>query len=155
MEIAFLPLILDFPYYIPEVENLLLEKQPMGIVVPHDHKFANRRELEIKDLTDESFILTEKGCTYRAFLLEKLNGESISHDISMELSSVETIKKAIKNHWGIGFLPLFAVEENDQFLKTVPLNDTALNFHRQLLYRKEKKQLNVFNSFIDICQRND
>ncbi|MGG4510789.1 LysR family transcriptional regulator [Heyndrickxia sporothermodurans] len=144
-------LILDFPYYIPEVENLLLEKQPMGIVVPHDHKFANRRELEIKDLTDESFILTEKGCTYRAFLLEKLNGESISHDISMELSSVETIKKAIKNHWGIGFLPLFAVEENDQFLKTVPLNDTALNFHRQLLYRKEKKQLNVFNSFIDIC----
>ena len=124
----------------------------MGIVVPHDHNFANRRELEIKDLQNESFILTEKGCTYRAFLLEKLHEDSISHTISMELSSVETIKKAINNHWGIGFLPLFTVEEDDPFLKTIPLVDPALNFHRQLLYRKEKEQLAVYNTFMDLCK---
>lgn len=148
-------LILDIPHHLPDIKNLLLEKEPMVIVVPNDHAFANKEELFIKDLQDESLLLTEKGCTYRTLLLERLTSENISFDISMELSSVETIKKAIKYHWGIGFLPLFSVEKNDQSLKTIPLNDSAINFHLQLLFREEKQQLNVFNSFIQICQMSD
>ncbi|MFJ7746398.1 LysR family transcriptional regulator substrate-binding protein [Peribacillus sp. NPDC097295] len=109
----------------------------MGLVVSHDHKLANRCELEIKDLQDESFILTEKGYTYRAFLFEKLNENTISHTISMELSSVETIKKAVNNHWGIGFLPLFSVEE--KVFKTIPLSMIVTLYFSDMINNERKK----------------
>lgn len=147
-------LILDFPCQVTGIESLNIKKQDMMIVVPHDHVFASKTEVAINDLENETFILTDEGCTYRAFLLERFKMENISHNISMELSSVETIKKAVENKWGISFLPLFSVEKNvnNRSIKAIPLHDKNLNFYSQLLYRKEKSILKVFQTFINLFE---
>jgi DNA-binding transcriptional LysR family regulator len=114
----------------------------MMIIVPNDHALADRSEVVINDLNQESLILTEEECTYRAFLQERLKAENVDHNIAMELSSVETIKKAVGNKW---------VEKSDGSIKAIRLTDKNADFYSQLVYRKEKPELNVFKTFIDLC----
>lgn len=126
-------LILDFPCLIEGIESLHIEKTEMRIALSHSHSFAGKSKLSVEDLENEAFILTEEGCTYRIFLLEKMKKQAISHTISMELSSVETIKKAVENNGGIGFLPRFSLAERggNSSLKTIPFHDRNMNFHSQ------------------------
>ncbi|WP_416147509.1 LysR family transcriptional regulator substrate-binding protein [Salipaludibacillus sp. HK11] len=141
--------ILDSPCTVSGIESLHVEKQSMVIVIPLNHPFTECETIHLNKLENETLILTEKGCTYRAFLLDKLNKNNIPHNISMELSSVETIKKAVENNWGIGFLPAFTIGKSDNVV-AIRYADDELNFYSQLIYKKEKTEQKVFNSFMSL-----
>ncbi|MED3648863.1 LysR family transcriptional regulator [Halalkalibacterium halodurans] len=141
--------ILDSPCIVPEIESLSIQKERMAVVVPFNHLFENREAITLNDLENQSLLLTEKGCTYRAFLLEKLKKHGVPYNVSMELSSVETIKKAVQNEWGIGFLPDFTIAHDDP-VKAIHFANEEFDFYRQLIYKKEKTNQKVFNLFISL-----
>ncbi|MDP5272962.1 LysR family transcriptional regulator [Chengkuizengella axinellae] len=144
--------ILDVPYESKEIETVSLQKQNMVILVAEDHPLSTKSELTVREIADEKLILTEEGCTYRAFLLHEMNKLGITSNISLELGSVETIKKAVGYRWGIAFLPQFAVEENieDKGYKSIPFLNDNFNFYSQLLYKKDKWISKASQKFIDI-----
>ncbi|NDI33847.1 LysR family transcriptional regulator [Chengkuizengella sediminis] len=145
-------LILDVPYSSKETNTISIQKQNMIILMDENHPLSTNSELTIKDIADEKLILTEEGCTYRAFLLNEMNRHFITSNISLELSSVEAIKKAVEHRWGIAFLPHFAIEENieERRLKMIPFINHDLNFYSQLIYRKDKWISKASQKFIDL-----
>ncbi|QKS70303.1 LysR family transcriptional regulator [Paenalkalicoccus suaedae] len=144
-------LILDSPYKSSGIKSLPIQKEAMMIVVPQHHILAKKTSIKVEDLEHQPLILTEEGCTYRARLLDQLKKQTMTYNVSMELSSVETIKKAVQNDWGIGFLPEFVIEKHEK-LKGIHYMDEDLDFFSQLVYRTEKTNQNVFKSFITLCQ---
>ncbi|TRZ40571.1 LysR family transcriptional regulator [Niallia circulans] len=145
-------LIIDKPFISERIQSLSIKKQKMKVIVPPDHTYTKKPFLTLADFKNETIILTEEGCTYRAYLLNQLARNYIDFTLSMELSSIETIKKAVHNKWGIGFLPEFSIEGQDQ-VTGIPFQDEDFHFYSQLLYRKSSSQGPVFQYLINIFTR--
>ncbi|MFS1513716.1 LysR family transcriptional regulator [Chengkuizengella sp. SCS-71B] len=150
-------LILDVPYSSKEINTISIKKQNMVILMEGNHPLSNQSKLTIQDLDNEKLILTEEGCTYRAFLINEMNKHFITFNISLELGSIETIKKGVEHSWGIAFLPYFAVEDNieDRGLKMIPFVNPNLNFYSQLIYRKDKWISKASQKFVDLQKHSD
>ncbi|MEK4670390.1 MULTISPECIES: LysR family transcriptional regulator [unclassified Niallia] len=142
-------LIIDKPFVSERINSLSIEKQKMKVVLPHDHIYTGKSLFTLEDFKDETVILTEEGCTYRAYILNQLQKNHIEFTLSMELSSIETIKKAVQNKWGIGFLPEFSMEDHDQ-VTGIPFQDENFHFYSQLLYRKSSSDIPVYQYFINL-----
>ncbi|NBI29639.1 LysR family transcriptional regulator [Chengkuizengella marina] len=145
-------LILDVPYSSKDINTIPIKKENMIILMDLDHPLSNKSILTIQDIENKKLILTEEGCTYRALLINEMNKHFITCNISLELSSVETIKKAVEHCWGIAFLPHFSVENNivDRGLKVIPFINPNINFYSQLIYRKDKWISKASQKFIDL-----
>lgn len=146
-------LIIDKPFVSERINSLSIKKQKMKVVVPADHTYTGKLAFTLEDFKDETIILTEEGCTYRAYLLNQLQKKYIEFTLSMELSSIETIKKAVHNKWGIGFLPEFSIEEHDQ-VTGIPYQDEDFNFYSQLLYRKSNSEIPIYQYLINLFSKN-
>ncbi|MFC4322655.1 LysR family transcriptional regulator [Litchfieldia salsa] len=145
-------LIIDKPFNSERINSLALKKQTMKVVVPLNHAYTQKTFITVDDFQGETIILTEEGCTYRAYLLKQLERNYIDFTLSMELSSIETIKKAVQNKWGIGFLPAFSIKENEEFVG-IPFHDENFDFYSQLLYRKSNVHSSVHNYLISLFQK--
>lgn len=145
-------LIIDKPFNSERINSLSLKKQAMKVVVPLNHSYTKKTFITIDDFQDQTIILTEEGCTYRAYLLKQLERNYIEFTLSMELSSIETIKKAVQNKWGIGFLPAFSIKEHEEVVG-IPFHDENFDFYSQLLYRKSSSHISVHNYLISLFQK--
>ncbi|RKL64856.1 LysR family transcriptional regulator [Salipaludibacillus neizhouensis] len=145
-------LIIDKPFKSERINSLSLKKQAMQVVVPPDHAFTKEDFITIDDFKNETIILTEEGCTYRAYLLKQLERNHIDFTLSMELSSIETIKKAIQNKWGVGFLPAFSIKGHEEVVG-MPFQDENFQFYSQLLYRKSSSHGSVYQYLISLFQK--
>lgn len=145
-------LIIDKPFNSERINSLSLKKQAMKVVVPLNHGYIERDFFTINDFQGETIILTEEGCTYRSYLLKQLERNYIDFTLSMELSSIETIKKAVQSKWGIGFLPEFSIKEHEEVVG-IPFHDENFDFYSQLLYRKSSSHSSVHKYFISLFQK--
>ncbi|KAB7671290.1 LysR family transcriptional regulator [Bacillus sp. B1-b2] len=147
-------LIMDKPIHSERIQSLLLKKQEMKIVVYPEHPFTKKKSVTIEDLEKETIVLTEEGCTYRAYLLKQLEKNFIDYRLSMELSSIETIKRAVHNKWGIAFLPTFSIE-GDSSVVGISYKDDDFLFYSQLINRRGRIQSQKLQYLIDLFAKRE
>ncbi|MBX4270058.1 LysR family transcriptional regulator [Clostridium estertheticum] len=132
----------------------VIRKEELVITTPINHPLAKNKTVCYEDIKDEKLILTENGCTYRRFLIKEFQKNKHAPQIAMESASIETLKSAITNHWGIGFLPSFLVKESDG-LVPIPLESNTASPYSQIVYaesatcthRVMKSLINAINLF--------
>ncbi|ANF98337.1 LysR family transcriptional regulator [Paenibacillus bovis] len=131
-----LALIFDQPCSSAGIECMLLFEAPMMIIMHSQHPLAGSASVSAAALVEQPLILTEDGCTYRAGLLETMRQSALAADIRWELSSIEAIKQAVSRQWGIGFLPLFTIKEEDrsQGITAIPWIEQGRRWYGQLVY---------------------
>jgi len=56
----------------------------------------------------------------------------------MELGSIESIKQAILDKWGIGFLPYFLVKHSDSLIP-LEFKSSHKNFYSQVVYAQSER----------------
>jgi len=110
------------------------------ILVSPDHPLAARTELVIEDFNGETFLLTEKGCSYRTFFERSLSQKGMGGITELEFNSAEAIKQCAKIGMGIAILPEMAVtaEVNRGELVPLPWDLTATSFATQMFWHEEK-----------------
>ncbi|MCH4826927.1 LysR family transcriptional regulator [Planococcus halocryophilus] len=145
-------LIIDRPLHSNMINKILLTKQAMKVIIPSAHPYAKKERMTIDDFKDETIILTEEGCTYRSYLVNQLEERKMNFTISMELSSIETIKKAVQSNWGIGFIPAFSLEKKDKVIG-IPFQDENFQFYSQLLYKKSNVSNLAHQYLINLFQK--
>jgi DNA-binding transcriptional LysR family regulator len=89
-----LPEIMPLARY-PFVDN------PIILISSPNHPLANKRNLELEELSDHPFLHREKGSGTRKALEEFLDEKSISLQASMTLGNSETIKQGVMAELGI------------------------------------------------------
>lgn len=144
--------ILDAPFTDPELVTRPIREEAFVIIAKPGHRFQSFSQVVAGDLAGESLILTESGCTYRAFLLELLKARDIPHRVHFEFGSIEAIKQCVLHGWGVALLPRFAVEGDliRRDLVAVPFVDEALSFQTQLIYSNRRWMPKAFLSFIEM-----
>ncbi len=127
-------------------------KDELLIIVPSDHKYANRKTIKLSELLEEPFIMEQEGSGSRETLLEALamNGVQISDlSVAMEVGLHESVKSAVIAGLGVSILPWLSVEKDveSRKLSILRLEEGPLPRKFYLITRKDSDLSEAAQSF--------
>lgn len=126
--------------------------EPLVILSSPEHKLTQKESVYPEDLADETLILTETGCSYRALFENILTQYTVKPRSIIETGNVQAIKQLAMSGLGITLLPLVAVEEECFQQRLVKLNwkGPAFDTFTQVMYHKNKWISTPLKAFIEL-----
>lgn len=129
------------------------ERLPMHFVAAPNSKFAYAKELSIRDIASEPFILTEYGQGYRRVLDKELAKKSLEITPVLEIGRTDIITRILAQSDMISYLPDFVTEDliKSGELCYLDVVDINIDIWKQLIYHKNKwisKSLKTFIEYI-------
>lgn len=132
--------IVTLPQDTPNLEVLLVHRDEMQVMMPADHPLGKRRSVTLDEMVQYPLILPKTGGT-RVMLDRLLRDKRHDIQISMELASVESMKKFVGAGLGISLLSksYAQAEVAAGVLKLVPLQGVKLPRELGLIYRRDRQ----------------
>lgn len=149
------------PVPFPELATDTYLEDDLVLIVSPQHRLAARDTVSTNELTEDVFILRERGSGTREIMEEELRRAGVSLFHTMELGSTEAIKKAVAANLGVSIVSsravtlevmighLCAVRVSDLnlrrriymlYLRNSPLSSAAEGFRRFLSDRPDKQE---------------
>jgi DNA-binding transcriptional LysR family regulator len=131
--------VVTLPQNTPNLEVLPVHRDEMQVVMPANHPLAKHRGVTLDELVQYPLIMPKTGRT-RVVLDRLLRDKRNEIQISMELASVETIKKFVGAGLGLSLLSksYAQAEVTAGLLKLVPLEGVKLHRDLGLIYRRDR-----------------
>jgi DNA-binding transcriptional LysR family regulator len=125
------------------------------IVCSPDHPLSDREDLSLSDLANQTFLLTEVNCSYRALFEKELYSYRPHPDIFLEIGNTDIIKKFLIAGLGISVLPRFTVaqELKEGRLLRLRIQDFELKMQGQIFYHKSKWVTPAMEEFIRLARK--
>lgn len=97
-------------------------------------------KVSIAELIKESFLLTEKGMSYRRLMDEKLAAMSMAVEPILETGNTDLICRLVGQGAGISFLPDYATAQavGEGQIVYLPVDDFEIEIWEQMLYHRDK-----------------
>ncbi len=127
------------------------QQLPMHFVAGSNSKFAGKKNLSIKDIINEPFILTEYGQGYRRVFDRELAKKSLEITPVLEIGRTDIITSMIAQSNMISYLPDFVTKpliESGE-LTYLDVCDMNIDIWKQLIYHKNKWLSRSMKAFID------
>lgn len=104
------------------------------------HPLAKRAQVQVQELVQEPFLLTEKGMSYRRLMDEKLAQWDLEIQPVLEMENAGLICQLVAENSELSFLPDFVTEQAVREGKVVrlPVSDFEIELWLQLLYHRDK-----------------
>lgn len=130
----------------------VLCEEPMIIVGNNEHPLTAKGYMELEDIGQESFIYTERNCSYRSVIENYLADSKIKPGSSYEFDSIEAIKQFVLSGLGIALLPYAAVERELAAGDMVDLKlmEPKIEMYTQIIYHKNKWLSPALLSLLDL-----
>src|SRR5699024_2377844 len=132
-------------------------KDKLILTVSTDHRWKDRDFINSSELIQEKMIWREPESGTRVIIENALKEANVFKEISstMELGSIESIKKAVEANLGISLLSTLAVklELKCETLQEIPIKN--INLVRDLFIVREPKRFSkqVVNDFVEFMQK--
>lgn len=154
---------LDIVYFLgkkmhsPEFIHAWSEPVHIVFVTHPNNKIAMKKDVLLRELVDESFILTEDNGFYRNALDEAAMQHGIEINPLFVIDNTSAIIKLLKKGIGVSFLPEYAVRESIQNneLTTIDVVDCPIQIWGQLFYHKNKFVTPQMEHFIEMIKKKD
>ena len=133
------------------------EKIPMHFVANSNSKFAGIKNLSIKDIINEPFILTEHGQGYRRVFDKELAKRSLEISPILEIGRTDMITTLLAQGDMISFLPDFVTKDmiKSGDLCYLDVCDMDIEIWKQLIYHKNKWMSKSLKAFINYIKENE
>lgn len=133
------------------------EPLPMHFVANAKSKFADKKNISVKDIINEPFILTESGQGYRRVLDKELAKFSLEINPVLEVGRTDIITSMLIKNDMISFLPDFVTRPlvDSGELCYLDVCDLKVDIWKQLIYHKNKwlsKSLKTFIEYVKIAE---
>lgn len=102
--------ILALPLHDDQLEQQFLFEEPFLLAVPEHHALAERTDLRLDDLSDQSLLLLEDGHCLRDQALEVCQLAGAGEKTGFRATSLETLRQMVAANVGITLLPALAVK---------------------------------------------
>lgn len=139
--------------YVIAKEQLL----SMHFVTSTRAKFAEKRNIKIKDIVNEPFILTEYGQGYRRVFDKELAKKSLEISPVLEIGRTDIITDIIAKSNMISFLPDFVTKDliDSGELCYLDVVDFNVEIWKQLIYHKNKWISKSLKAVIEYIKSNE
>ncbi|WP_026881779.1 LysR family transcriptional regulator [Clostridium akagii] len=126
--------------------------EPMIVLSSPSHPISKLKSITADNLSSESLILNEKGCSYCTMFEAMLNKAGVYPKSILEVGSIQAIKQFTMSNLGITFLPRMAVEKELQEGQLAELNwhGPDINVMSQVMYHKDRWISPAMKAFLDL-----
>lgn len=133
------------------------QRLPMHFVAAAETKFAYRKNLSIKDIINEPFILTEYGQGYRRVFDAELAKRSLEITPALEIGRTDIITSMVVQSNMISYLPDFVTKPliDSGELCYLDVRDFNIEIWKQLIYHKNKWMSKSLKTFIDYVKEKE
>ncbi|WP_106476831.1 hydrogen peroxide-inducible genes activator [Phytohalomonas tamaricis] len=156
-------LILALPFTEPDVLTKALYEESFDVLMPHDHPWTSKTEIDRDELLDEQLLLLGEGHCFRDQILEAcpaINSQlhMPGHTLIAESGSLETIRHMVASGFGITVLPRSAAgtgQYENSMLASRPFKAPAPTRMVALAWRASfprPKAIDVLIRAISVCQ---
>ncbi len=145
--------IVTLPQTINNMEVIPVFRDEVQVVVPKNHPLAKNRSVTVEQMSQHPLILPKTGHT--RVVIDRLLRDYRDHlQISMELASVETIKKFVGAGLGISLISRTYAhpEVTAGLLKLIPLDSQKIYRELGLVYRRDRYLSLPAKVFIDVVR---
>jgi DNA-binding transcriptional LysR family regulator len=122
------------------------------VIVPPEHKWANRRTIKAEELAGETFIVAARGAGARATVEERLKAKGIVLTNVLDFANAEGVKHAVEAGLGISVQPRGIVkrEIEDGSLAAIRLADMDPEIQYVYICRKKQIPSSAQKAFVEM-----
>ena len=141
----------------PELRSELVYRDHLVLVVPPGHRFARRRQVDITDLGEETFIAHNALTPSRSAVIDLFARCGTPLRMTMELGTLATIQDFVALGAGLAILPRLTVREALRAgrLVEVPVRQLKIEKPIRMVFRREETLSHAAKAFLAILRAQD
>jgi DNA-binding transcriptional LysR family regulator len=138
----------------PDLRAIRVYRDQLTFVVQSKHPLAGSSSVKIHQLGNEQFIAHIVASPYRVKVVEAFRKSKTPLNMTVELPTIESIKKFVEMGNGVALLPHMAVKDDLADGKLVAIPIPELQFERKLriVYRKRSPLSNATQAFLKVAE---
>jgi DNA-binding transcriptional LysR family regulator len=146
--------------YLPESSELAateFHRDALTLVVWPGHRLARRREVDIADLAEESFVAHIVESPYRQNVVQMFARHRVPLHTDIEMPTIESIKLFVEMKKGIAIVPKMCVEREIRrgALREVRLKQMKIERRLYLVYRRDSALKAAAQELINVIRQPD
>ncbi len=124
--------VISFTPHDETLRSVPVMNDELTLVVSPKHRFAGKESVSIKDLGNETFVAHNELSPYRQKVIESFEEHNTPLNISVELPSLEAIKKLVEIGVGIALVPRLSAKSEIADGRLIGLSVKEMMLERQL-----------------------
>jgi DNA-binding transcriptional LysR family regulator len=137
----------------PELQSICVYSDQLAFIVHRKHPLSGQLRVKIQQLGAEVFIAHNVQSPYRLKVIEAFRKSKTPLNMTVELPTIESIKKFVAMGNGVALLPRIAVQEElGPKLVSVPVPELQFERKLRLVYRKRSKLSHAAKAFLKVAQ---
>lgn len=125
---------------------------PVVAFVEKHHRFAQRKSIDLAELSNERLLMREPGSTTRRALEEVFSERGLTPRIAMEIGSREALREAVARGIGVGTVSQSEYVP-DERLRQIPIKGNPVTTHIQVCCLRERRRSRAVASFFEAVHR--
>jgi DNA-binding transcriptional LysR family regulator len=143
--------------YDPEDERLVTKviyTDHLSFIVSPKHKLAGRAEVSIAELGRETFIAHNVVSPYRALVLRAFQNQKVPLNMTVEMPTVEAIRKMVERDEGVAFLPRMCVDDEVRhgILREIKVTEMKVDRQIRLAYPARRALSHAAQAFVKLVE---
>jgi DNA-binding transcriptional LysR family regulator len=122
----------------PELEIVVIHREPFVVVVPRSHKLAKRRKVRLRELSGQDFVMYERAYApgFHDLLFGILRNAGVVPNISQTAGQMPTLISLVDAGMGISILPASAVRHSGasvvacEIADPIPMSEIGIAINR-------------------------
>ena len=137
-----------------DLKSFPLLKDELVLIMHPDHPLAKRAAVTVEELGKESFVAHNVKTGSRQRVIEVFAQHRTPLNITLELATIETIKRFVQLKIGLGFVPRMCVAEELErgSLAAVPVQDLTYERTLWVTHRREMTFSHAAAAFLEILR---
>lgn len=141
--------------YDPEddrIESKVIFNDHLAFVVSPKHALADRTEVSISDLGEETFIAHNVVSPYRLQVIRAFQEHKVPLRMDLEMPTIETIRKMVERNDGVAFLPRMCVNDEIRIglLNEVKVKELTIERAIRLVYPARRALSHAAQAFLEV-----
>jgi LysR family transcriptional regulator, transcriptional activator of the cysJI operon len=140
-----------YPQKHRQIETLPFMQDRLAIICPPNHPLAKNKAIALKELQGQKFIAFEFDVPTRKAIDKYLHEAHVDVVSTLEVDSVETMKRAVEIGIGVAITPVSAIayELSQKTLACIEIKNKSLLRPLAIVYRKGRTPNPAMQGFID------
>jgi DNA-binding transcriptional LysR family regulator len=124
----------------------------LAFVVSPKHRLARRTSVSITDLGMETFIAHNVISPYRNVVLQEFQRHKVALHMDVEMPTVESIRRLVRQNEGVAFLPRMCVEQEiaERSLCEVRVREMKVAREIRLVYPGDRRLSHAGSAFLEL-----
>jgi DNA-binding transcriptional LysR family regulator len=122
------------------IHSTVIYADSLAFVVSPKHRLAQRAEVPISELGEETFIAHNVLSPYREVVIRAFHERGIRLNMDIEMPTVETIRWMVEQNVGVAFLPRMCVEQEIAEARLIAIRVPEVEVERKIYLVRSSKR---------------